>query len=175
MNNQRQIFLHGPLGQRQFREVLGAQLAGLIIKPEPIWLVSPWLSDFPLLDNRAGEWDALNPSWGSREISFNEVLACAVNEGCVLRLVTKDDPKNASFINHLKNRLLSSSKLYLKKNDPVHTKGLLTRHFFLKGSMNYTFSGANRNDEHLILTSDKDLISEAFIEFNGQYQFEDEG
>jgi hypothetical protein len=175
MNNQRQVFLHGPLGQRQFREVLGAQLAGLIIKPEPIWLVSPWLSDFPLLDNRAGEWSALDPSWGSREIGFNEMLACAVNEGCVLRLVTKNDSKNVSFINHLKNRLLSNAEFYLQKNDPVHTKGFLTSQFFLKGSMNYTFSGANRNDEHLILTNDNDLISEAFIEFDGQYQFEGEG
>lgn len=39
--NQRQIFLHGATGQRVLREVLSAQLVGLILQPEPIWLVSP--------------------------------------------------------------------------------------------------------------------------------------
>ncbi|ALL16084.1 hypothetical protein UP00_21320 [Enterobacter asburiae] len=48
--NQRQIFLHGATGQRVLREVLSAQLVGLILQPEPIWLVSPWVSNFTLLD-----------------------------------------------------------------------------------------------------------------------------
>ena len=62
--NQRQIFLHGATGQRVLREVLSAQLVGLILQPEPIWLVSPWLSNFMLLDNRAGSWDSIEPAWG---------------------------------------------------------------------------------------------------------------
>jgi len=173
MSTQRQIFLHGPLGQRQFREVLASQLVGLLLKPEPIWLVSPWVSDFPLLDNCAGHWDALEPSWGNREIGFNELLARAVNGGCSLNLVTRADSKNSGFINQLINRLTADSVFKLLKRDPVHTKGLLTSQFFLKGSMNYTFSGAQRNDEHLLLSDDKDLISEALIEFQGRYNFEE--
>lgn len=172
MIEQRQIFLHGPLGQRQFREVFGGQLIGLIIKPELIWLVSPWLSDFMLLDNRSGDWDALEPTWGSREIGFIEVLARAINGGCQLRIVTRNDSKNKSFISQLKNRLDSRADFKLLMSEPVHTKGFLTRKFFLKGSMNYTFSGVNRNDEHLILTSNKNVISEAIIEFKGHYSFE---
>lgn len=165
--------MHGPLGQRQFREVLGAQMAGLLIKPEAIWLVSPWLSDFSLLDNRSGDWDALEPSWGSREVSFNELLARAVNGGCQLFLVTRDDSKNKAFVSQLRNRLETQAEFHLLMREPVHTKGFLTRKFFLKGSMNYTFSGTNRNDEHLILTCDPNVISEALIEFKGHYIFED--
>ncbi len=65
---QRQIFLHGPLGQRHLREVLSGIMTGLFMAPERIWLVSPWVSDFPVLDNKTGDWDSLNPSWGKREI-----------------------------------------------------------------------------------------------------------
>lgn len=78
MSEQRQIFLHGPLGRRQFREVLSTMLASLLINPDEIWLVSPWLSDFPLLDNRSGQWDSLEPKWGNRTVSFSELLARAV-------------------------------------------------------------------------------------------------
>ena len=175
LTEQRQIFLHGPMGQRQFREVLGGQMAGLIIKPELIWLVSPWLSDFTLLDNRSGNWDALEPAWGSREVGFNEILARAVNGGCQLRVVTRDDSKNKGFVSQLKNRLDSKVDMKILMSEPLHTKGLLTSKFFLKGSMNYTFTGANKNDEHLTLSCDKNVISEAMIEFQGHYTSGDLG
>lgn len=64
MEEQRQIFLHGPLGQRHLREILSAQFSGLILYPEPIWLISPWMSDFDVIDNRGGQWSFLDPSWG---------------------------------------------------------------------------------------------------------------
>ena len=54
MEEQRQIFLHGPLGQRHLREILSAQFSGLILYPELIWLISPWMSDFDVIDNRDG-------------------------------------------------------------------------------------------------------------------------
>lgn len=173
MTAQRQIFLHGPLGQRHLKEVLSGQMAGLFIRPELIWLVSPWISDFPVLDNRTGEWDALLTSWGNREIGFLELLASAVNNGCALRLVTQNDGKSQSFINQLKNRLISGADYKYLASDTLHTKGLLTKHFFLRGSMNYTYHGAKLNDEVLELTNDGTIISEALLEFEYRYQFED--
>ena len=172
MNEQRQIFLHGPLGRRQFREVLGGLMAGLLLNPEPIWLVSPWLSDFPLLDNCSGQWDALEPGWGSREVSFNEVLATAVNGGCRLRVVTRDDAYSRRFVQQLSGRLMAGHDFSCQFSEQVHTKGLLTHSCFLKGSMNYTWSGTNRNDEHVMLTSNSQIISEALLEFEEHYRFE---
>ena len=52
MSEHRQIFLHGALGQRQLNEVLGSLMSGLILCPEEIWLVSAWISDFVLLNNK---------------------------------------------------------------------------------------------------------------------------
>lgn len=172
MSEQRQIFLHGPLGRRQFREVLSSILASLLIKPDDIWLVSPWLSDFPLLDNRSGQWDSLEPKWGAREVSFNELLARAVIGGCTLRIVTRSEPSSQNFIRILANRLGASPGFYYLLSENLHTKGFLTRTCFLKGSLNYTFSGAQRNDEHVILTQDAQLISDALLEFEHHYRFE---
>lgn len=174
MTGQRQIFLHGPLGQRHLKEVLSGQMSGLFIRPELIWLVSPWISDFNVLDNRTGDWDFLESSWGNREIGFLEILASAVNKGCPLRLVTQNDGKSLSFINQLQNRLLVEVDYKYLASDTLHTKGLLTKHFFLRGSMNYTYSGAKLNDEVLELTNDGTMISEALLEFENRYQFEDE-
>lgn len=167
--SERQIFLHGLLGKRQLREVLGSQLVTLFIRPEPIWLVSPWLSNFLLLDNRAGQWSGLEPDWTGREISFVELLSALVQKGCRLNLVTRELEENLKFLQVLKAKLPPGSPLKVTFTPDVHTKGLLTSVFFLEGSMNFTFSGANRNDELLTLKSSGDAISEALIEFKERY------
>lgn len=171
MTNQRQIFLHGALGQRHLREVLTGQFAGLLLCPDVIWLVSPWVSDFPVMDNRTGEWDTLDPSWGHREIGFLELLATSIIAGCSLRMATINDGKSVGFINKLTNRLPPEADFKFLETENLHTKGLLTRRFFLKGSMNYTYKGAKINDEHLMLTNDNTIISEALIEFQERYIF----
>lgn len=170
-SNQRQIFLHGATGQRVLREVLSAQLVGLILQPEPIWLVSPWVSNFMLLDNRAGSWDSIEPAWGGREVDFIELLASAINNGAQLSLVTRDLPQNRSFMKGLENRLNSHAEYRLELRDQLHTKGLLTSHFFLKGSMNFTWSGVNRNEEYVELSCDPHMIGEAITAFESQYHF----
>lgn len=173
MEEQRQIFLHGPLGQRQLREVLSAQFSGLILYPELIWLISPWMSDFDVIDNRGGQWSFLDPSWGARMVSFQELLATAVNNGCPLRIVSRPDTLNKVFVERLQARLSPNHDMQCSYYENLHAKGMLTKHFFLKGSMNYTWSGANLNDEHLLFSSNKTLISDALIEFGGQYTFGD--
>jgi len=170
----RQIFLHGPLGKRQLREVLSSQLSALLIQPEPIWLVSPWVSDFLLLDNRAGQWNALNPDWTGRKILFSELLAELVNQGCNFNLVTRDLPENKEFIVSFKEKLSAGAKYKIIFAPEVHSKGFLTSKFFFEGSMNFTFSGAYRNDELVKLKVDNDAISEALIEFKERYNVSDD-
>ncbi|MDN4128922.1 phospholipase D-like domain-containing protein DpdK [Pantoea ananatis] len=168
---QRQIFLHGSAGQRQLREVLSAQLVALIMQPEPIWLVSPWVSNFRLLDNRSGNWDSIEPAWGGREVDFIELLVCAVNNGASLSLVTRDQPLNRDFVTALKKRLNNHADFRQEWRNQLHTKGLLTPHFFLRGSMNFTWSGVNRNEEFVELNSDPHAIGEALAAFESQYHF----
>lgn len=168
----RQVFLHGPLGQRQFKEVLAAQLSALIISPEILWLVSPWTSDFDILDNRAGDWNLLDPGWGCRRIFFLEVLTRCAGVGCPLRIVVRDELESRVFVAKLKRRLPSGVDVKIKVSEDVHSKSLLSGNFFIKGSLNYTFSGATVNDEFVTLTRNQESISEALIEFGKRYRFD---
>lgn len=106
-------------------------------------------------------------------VSFQELLATAVNNGCPLRIVTRPDTLNKVFVERLQARLSPDHDMQCSYYENLHAKGMLTKHFFLKGSMNYTWSGANLNDEHLLFSSNKTLISDALIEFGGQYTFGD--
>jgi PLD-like domain len=171
-SSNRQIFLHGALGVRQLKEVLSNLLIGLILCPDDVWMVSPWITDFQLLDNRAGDWNSVQPSWGARYINLSELLILAVDSGCKLHLVTTSDEINDYFLKKLVGGIQNSELFKLVINDKLHTKGLLCSSFFLAGSMNFTYSGANKNDEHIQLTTNKNSISEAKLEFEHRYNAE---
>lgn len=165
----RSIFLHGALGRRQFKEVLGSLLTGLIVVPKPLWLVSPWVSDFDLLDNQSGEWDMVQPAWGLKVVTFSQLLIDCVEAGCSLNLVTRDEATNASFLKRLDDALANHSEYRVGLSENLHAKGLLTSDWYLSGSMNFTFSGTNMNDEQLQLTTNTGVISETKLEFEKRY------
>lgn len=168
-SDSRQIFAHGPYGNRQVRETLSDLLISLIVRPDAIWLVSPWVSDFDLLDNRSNGWTSINPAWGARFVRFSELLAAAVDAGSNLRLVTNAEPMNGRFLEQIRSSLAPNSSISRCESETLHTKGLLCSSFFLSGSMNFTYSGTHRNDENIVLTTDPNVIAEARIEFESKY------
>lgn len=165
----RTIHLHNELGRRQLREVLSSLLSALMLAPERIWLVSPWVSDFDLLDNRAGDWSVLQPAWGLRVVRFSEMLMECVEAGCELNLVTKHDERNGAFLSRLAQCISVRERYRSVFSSDVHVKGLLAETWYFSGSMNFTFSGANRNEEQVNLTSDPSIVSDARFEFDRLY------
>ena len=165
----RQIFVHGRQGTRQVKGTLGNLLIGLILSPDDLWLVSPWVSDFDLLDNRSGHWDTVEPAWGERMVRFSEMLGAAVSAGCGLKMVTNQDPMNQRFYDQIRSAVITEKPIRRLERDTLHTKGLLCSSFFLAGSMNFTYSGTHRNDERVQLTTGLDAIAEARIAFETQY------
>lgn len=163
----RKIFTHGSYGVRQLQEALSSLMVGLILSPDSkdIWLVSPYISDFELLDNRSGDWDCINPVWGLRYVTFSELLITAVEVGCKLRFISTKDPKNLPFIRTLESRPNITTRL----NMNIHTKGLLCSSFFLSGSMNFTYVGTSNQDNLVNLSKDRAEISQARIEFEDRY------
>lgn len=60
-------------------------------------------------------------------------------------------------------------------NDSFHAKGILTPYFFIQGSMNLTYSGANINDEQITYTAaDSDrgqsVVASAYLEFDALWE-----
>ena len=165
----RQIFVHGPYGSRQVKETLSDLLISLILKPDDVWLVSPWISDFDLLDNRSRGWDTVSPEWGARNVRFSELLAASVDSGSSLRIVTNSKEMNLRFYEQVVSAIRTGRSVARLESDTLHTKGLLCSSFFLSGSMNFTYSGTHKNDENVVLTTDSSTISEARIEFEDRY------
>ena len=168
-NITRSIILHNELGVRQLKETLSNVLLGLSQCPDTLWLVSPWVTDFDLLDNRSNNWSNLNPSWGARKVRFSELLIFAVESGCRLNLVTNNDHINDAFISRLKTAITEPELMSVIRSKKVHTKGFLTASLWLAGSMNFTYSGTHVNQEQVQLNISKDTIFEMKLEFEKTY------
>ena len=68
--------------QDEVRELLQAIFVGEMLAPSQcLWLVSPWISDIPVIDNRAGAFDALDSSWGPRALRLGEVITRSLQIG----------------------------------------------------------------------------------------------
>ncbi|EHR1106442.1 hypothetical protein KS880_000943 [Vibrio parahaemolyticus] len=161
-------------GKRQIKEVISSMLISEILNPKEIWLVSAWISNFDLLDNRSGVWDVLNHSWGHRTVTFFEVLETVAVSGCKVNLVVKEHETNTVALNEIKSKLSAYQNFKLLLSDSLHTKGLLTNDAFLSGSMNFTYSGTNRNDELMTFTRADDDIANMFLDFSSSYPMDEE-
>jgi len=165
----RTIFLNNDFGYRQAKEVIAGTLMALSQQPQGFWLVSPWVTDFDLLDNRAKNWSNLNPAWEARKIRFYEVLIFCLESGCEINLVTLRDGKSDVFLNRLLSGFDSDTGLSIIKSEKLHLKGLLTRDIWVAGSLNFTYSGLNRNQEQVVVDSNPDTLLEAKLEFDHLY------
>lgn len=168
----RQIFLNQALGRRQFKEVFSTLLLGNFLTKDEIWLVSPWITDFELIDNTANQWNSLVPNFEARYICFSEVLITLARSGISINIVTRKDPINDPFLSNLRYQLTDQDPLYICFKQELHTKGILCKEGFIEGSLNLTYSGVEANDETVVLNTDPQSISNAFVEFKRQYQFD---
>lgn len=165
----RTIFINDKFGMRQVKETLGNLMIGACLSPNTFWLVSAWLTDFELLDNRGGDWDVLNPAWGNRVINFSEVIIYAIESGCKFNIVTNKEPVNNAFQERLRLGVPNTRNLKIIQSQNLHKKGLLSPSYFLAGSMNFTYSGTNKKEEQITLNLDPDTIFEAKLEFESLY------
>jgi hypothetical protein len=158
------------------RDLLESLLASELLCPGPeIWIVSPWISDVPLLDNRSGAYSGLESSWPKRHITLAELLAHALktNPSTVLHIVTRPDSHNSRFTSRflfLAQLDGNTDRLRIDEKRPeLHTKGIATHSFALIGSMNLTYNGISVLEETVHLDIDSTRISQFLINLKGHY------
>jgi phosphatidylserine/phosphatidylglycerophosphate/cardiolipin synthase-like enzyme len=166
----RRIFKSAVTSQNLIRELLQLMLLGELIAPggQRIWLVSPWISNIAILDNRAGGFNAVNPEWGSREIRLIEVVGNLMARGCPLGVATSLDEHNQAFLDGMREAALEaglSDRLSIIERENLHTKGILLRRGLLTGSMNITYRGLELNDEAVIYDTAPASLAQARISF----------
>jgi hypothetical protein len=150
----------------QLTEVLRSLIALELMAPsETISLISPWISDMPLVDNRFGQFRAIMPEMGKTQLGLVDVLITLAERGCQVRVMYRPHvPQTEGFLRRL------PPFIKCKAIEHLHEKGLICNHFYLRGSMNFTYSGVNLNEESIELTTQPDQVAKACLE--AQYMWE---
>lgn len=165
----RRIFRNATSSQHSLRDLLANFFVSELVAPSrELFLVEPWISNVALLDNRIGRYDALNPDWGRREIRLVDVLVQLALLGTKLRLVCRPDDMNRRFVYRLRTALEdagATEQCRVTEVVTLHTKGLLSDHSLITGSMNLTESGVNLNDEQITVEYEPQAIAEARVHF----------
>jgi hypothetical protein len=165
----RRIFKTQTTGVVAIQELMQTMFVAEVLQPgEDIWIVSPWISNIVLIDNRSGNFDALNPEWGRREIRLADVLVTLMSHGSNVRVVTRNESSNDSFrtkIADLVNEHDLENFLSVKIHNQLHTKGILLTRCLLMGSMNLTYSGMTINDEWVEFSVEPSDLSRTRLEF----------
>jgi hypothetical protein len=166
----RRIFKSAVTSQSLIRELLQLMLLGELMAPggERVWLVSPWISNVPIIDNRAAGFNAVNPEWGAREIRVVEIFVELMVRGCPLGLATSLDTHNGPFLEAIRNAAEEAGvgdSLRVVRRENLHTKGILLRRGLLTGSMNITYRGLELNDEAVTYDTSAQSLAQARVNF----------
>jgi hypothetical protein len=165
----RRIFKSQITGSTTIRELMQTMFVGELLQGgNPIWIVSPWISNVVVIDNRAGNFDSLNPEWGRREVRFADVLVSLMARGSLVNVVTRDQESNKGFLsslNELTERHALEKYLAIRIHEALHTKGILLSRCLLMGSMNLTYNGLVINDESIEFSVDPADVANSRLEF----------
>ena len=87
----------------QLRELLSSALACVLMRADwsesrAVYVCSPWISDFPVFDNRYGQFDALVPhARGTSRLRLGDVLV-ALASVTTVRIISKETEATRQFV-----------------------------------------------------------------------------
>lgn len=134
----------------------------LLDPSDPLWIVSPWVSDVEILDNRVEQVRGLVPDLPPRWIRLGEILHRIMLVGGSVVLATRGDPHNLLFTDQLQRRAAESGlaeRISVHHAPELHEKGILTKRLHLSGSMNLTYNGLRRLEESIQLNADSESLA----------------
>jgi len=163
-------------GSLQVRDLLASLLSSRLLlesDASPLYVCSPYLTDFPVFDNALGQFQPLfrsRPEFGEQaSVLFNQALI-ELSARMPIRLIgVPGEYANAFLHATVRDKVPNISGRYA--SELYHEKGLLCPAFYLEGSMNFTYSGVYRRDEKITAhtpetTAGQQKIAAATLEFN---------
>lgn len=144
----------------------------LLLPSSPLWIITPWISDVPIVDNRAGRFKGLVPGLAHRWIRLGELLEHQMARGGSIVLACRPDDHNEAFTGLLSRRLRSlgvSSRLLVHHSPELHEKGILAGVMLLSGSMNLTYNGIRRLEESIHLSDDPNTVARARVAYEERW------
>jgi phosphatidylserine/phosphatidylglycerophosphate/cardiolipin synthase-like enzyme len=166
----RRIVTRGSGQTRLVNDLLQTLLITELIDPSSELLVlSPWISDIVVIDNSAGQFKSVHQGMPARPIRFTEVLAELARRGTNVRIMIRDDEKNTAVRTRIDDLPASGPRPEILIRENLHDKGLLSGRFHVHGSMNFTYFGQAVNEEGVTVTSDRDAIARARLDYQRRY------
>lgn len=150
-------------------EILEFFFGAELLNPSPcIWVVSPWLSDVPVLDNRHGGYESILPALPRTTLLLSRVLLHLASQGTHVVLATRSDEYSAALGDGLAGHL-AENQLTIRRCDKLHSKGIVGANACLTGSMNLTHNGLDSLTEVLTVETDSQTIANIRLEFRTLY------
>jgi hypothetical protein len=144
-------------------EVLGSLFTLELLSPSKyFYIISPYLSEVPLLDNRYGQFRSLLFDQTETTVELSTLLNALAARKTHVRVLYHPDAAN--FVRKL------SDDVEKKERRSLHEKALISEHFWLSGSMNFTYAGVYLNDEQITLETDPEQIGRAMIDAHNRWK-----
>ena len=162
-------------------DLLQTAFVGEFLAPSPsLYLYSPWVTDFPVIDNRSGRFNYLDPDWPASQIRLSAVLRALLRRSVQLHLAFRPDHHQDEFQRRLRTAADDdgTSGLIVVRNGTRrehsrgHEKALIAERWALHGSMNFTYSGVEINGELVSFTTDLSDIARLRTEFANEFSEE---
>jgi len=130
-----------------------------------IYLISPFLSNSPIIQNSLEEYTDLFPFAKEKVIYLSDILNMLAWKGANVRIIC--DPERIETRRFIKNL---NKDIEIKKLNNNHEKGLITSHIYLHGSMNFTYRGININGENVRMTSNRTEVNQALMSAQARWK-----
>jgi len=146
---------------RAIGDLLQSVFASEVLCPsDRLWLVSPWVSDIPVLDNSAGQFATLAPELERVHVRLSEVFAYLAEQGTQIRVAVRDLERNRPFCTAMATAVARCpGRVVVHQASELHEKGLLGARYYLCGSFNLTFGGISMNEEVGHFITDPEAVS----------------
>lgn len=150
------------MGDRQLPDLLQMIFgAELVVPSRCLWLISPWITDVPIIDNRANAFATIEPHWPRGDIRLSRILASLARRSTTVRIATRPDATNDQFISRIEGERLPN--ITVRRQENLHEKGLLGDGFYLGGSMNFTANGVLIAEEAVNFHVDPAVVAESRV------------
>jgi phosphatidylserine/phosphatidylglycerophosphate/cardiolipin synthase-like enzyme len=154
---------------RMIADALQGLMVGELLSPgQRFLLISPWISDFPLLDNRSGRFSGLDTRWGAAWIPLSGVLRSLLGQQVRVQVACGSGPREDEFVDRLakdaqRDGVDDLLTVRRSPDDPArvldHEKALVADTWAVHGSMNMTYRGVEINGELVTITSEPSHVA----------------
>jgi hypothetical protein len=151
----------GPVQASAIMDLLQSIFVAEVLKPSrPLWILSGWVSDIPVISNHSRQFGGLEPDWPTGQVHLSHVFRTLLTRGGRVALVLRDVPENQRFVSGLRSlKKEFGSQLQWHLGEDEHEKGIVGEDFVLSGSMNFTHRGIRVNGEHLVFRTGSDEVA----------------